>query len=227
MKLFLIFLFVTFKAYPETQVFFSIAKSKGKIAYFENHTILLKDQKPVKSMTEYFDSSGKRIGIMRSDFSSHLGAPEYIVQDFRHHSFQGLRWISKNLETFAQEQGRKQIINKFPVVSDQVQIAGPGLIYYISSHLAELISGKILDFQYLIPGRGEAFDFYIKNIAHNNDVAEFEIKMKSLPLRIFSPRMKLIYHIRKRRLIFFEGPSHLRDEKGQMMNVDINYEYEN
>jgi hypothetical protein len=71
----------------------------------------------------------------------------------------------------------------------------------------------------------EAFDFYIKTVAHNNEVAEFEVEMKSWLMRLFGPRLKLIYDMQKKRLIFFEGLSNLRDKEGKMMSVDIQYKY--
>jgi len=226
MKLFLLMLILSVKVYAETQVFNSIARVDGKIAYLETHTVVYKGNLPTKSLTEFWDPNGKRIGVMRSDFIPNLAAPAFILRDYRHKSIQGLQWIKGNPEVFTQEQGKPRIVKKFVNTSNQVRIAGPGLVYFIAANLEKLISKKIFNFQYIIPGRIEVFDFNIKTIAHNSEVAEFEVRMNSM-LRFFSPALKLIYSIQKKRLIFYEGPSNIRDEEWKMMIVDIKYVYEN
>ena len=225
MKLFLMMLILSLKVYAETQVFNSVARVDGKIAYLESHTVIYNGSLPTSSLTVFFDLSGKKIGIMRSDFTPNFATPSYILRDYRYQIIKGLRWSKENVETFTREKSSPRFVRKFPNNSQQVRIAGPGLVFFIAANLDKLISKKIFDFQYIIPGRIEAFDFYIKLIAHNSEVAEFEVKMNSWPMRFFSPALKLIYSIQKKRLIFYEGPSNLRDDDGKMMNVDIKFEY--
>lgn len=227
MKLFLILVFLSVKAYSETQVFEAIAKNEGQLAYVERHTVVFDGSTIIKSLTEYLDPEGKLIGSMRSDYTHSLAAPEFVLQDQRHHSLQGLKWMKNKPEVFNQETGHGRVARKFLTTNEkEVQISGPGLIYFVAANLDKLISKKKLEFQYIIPGRLEAFDFYIKNTAHNKEVAEFEVGMKSWLMRLFGPRLKLIYDIQKKRLIFFEGLSNLRDSEGKMMSVDIQYKYQ-
>lgn len=227
MKLFLLLFFLTFKAYPETQVFEAIAKHEGQMAYVERHTVVYDDQTLIKSFTEYLDPEGKLIASMRSDYTHNLAAPEFVLQDKRNQSLQGERWRKGNLEVFSRETKKDRMASRSLATSNQkeVLISGPGLIYFIAANLQKIISNDVLDFQYVIPGRLEAFDFYIETLAHNNQQVEFEIKMKSWLMRLFGPRLKLIYNIQKKRLISFEGLSNLRDEEGKMMSVDIQYKY--
>jgi hypothetical protein len=227
MKLFMLLIFMSVKAYSETQVFEAIAKKEGQLAYIERHTVVYDDRTIIKSLTEYLDPDGKMIGSLRSDYTHNLAAPEFILRDQRHHSLQGLHWTKSKLEIFSQEADRAKVARKmFTPNQQEVQISGPGLIYFVAANLDKIIAKKILEFQYIIPGRLEAFDFYIKTVDHNREVAEFEVEMKSWLMRLFGPRLKLIYDIQKKRLIFFEGLSNLRDKEGQMMSVDIQYRYE-
>lgn len=221
MKLFWITLLLCCKAHCETQVFEAVAKYKGKVAYLERHTVVYDDQTLIKSQTEYLDPEGKPIASLRSDFTQSLAAPAYILEDKRNQSLQGQRWSNQKLEVFTQN--KKKDLSKSP----ELMMGGEGLIYYIGANIKELISSEGLDFKLIIPGRLRTFDFVIKPLAHNEQEAAFEIKMKSWLMRLFGPRLKLIYDVPKKRLKSFEGLSNLRDAEGEMMSVDIQYVYGN
>ncbi len=92
-------------------------------------------------------------------------------------------------------------------------------------HLDQIIKDHILNFKYVIPGRIEMYDFVIEMIQHNQQVAEFEVKMRGGPMRYFGPRLKLIYSVQKKRVLVYEGPSNLRDKDGKMISVKIEYKY--
>lgn len=226
MKLFWITLLLCFKAHCETQVFEAVAKYKGQVAYLERHTVVYDDQTLIKSLTEYLDPQGKTIASLRSDFTHSLAAPEYIFEDRRQHTLQGQRWQNKKLEVFSQAGPKKNIMKKDLSKSPIPMMGGEGMIYYIGAHLKELIGSEGMDFKLVVPGRLSSFDFVIEPLAHNEQEAAFEIKMKSWFMRLFGPRLKLIYDLPKKRLKSFEGLSNVRDSEGAMMSVDIQYVYE-
>ena len=226
MKLFIILLFICLKAYTDTQVFEAVAWNKGEVAYLERHSLSYEGPTLIQSLTEYLDFEGKSIGAMKSNYTHSLSAPEYTFRDKRHQKLQGLRWLDKKLDIFTQSSKKAKVVHQtLQIEPTEVQIAGPGLIYYIGSHLDQIIKAHILNFKYVIPGRTEMFEFVIETIQHNQWVAEFEVKMRALPMRYFGPRLKLIYSVQKKRVLFYEGPSFLRDKDGKMMSVKIEYKY--
>lgn len=225
MKLFWITLLLCLEAHCETQVFEAIAKYKGQVAYLERHTVVYDDQTLIKSQTEYLDPEGKPIASLRSDFTHSLAAPEYIFQDRRQQSLQGQRWLKQKLEVFSQNKKNK-LEKKNLQQSPELMMGGEGIVYYIGAHLKELINSEGMDFKFIIPGRLSAFDFVINPLAHNEEEAAFEIKMKSWIMRLFGPRLKLIYDVQKKRLKSFEGLSNVKNSEGEMMSVDIQYVYE-
>ena len=226
MKLFMILLFFCLKAYADTQVFEAVAWNKGEVAYLERHTLSYEGITLIQSSIQFLDPEGKSIGSMTSNFTQSLSAPEYVLRDERHQKLQGLRWIDDKLDIFTQSRKNAKVIHHvFQKDPTEVQIAGPGLIYYIGSHLDHLIKVHILNFKYVIPGRIDMYDFFIETIQHNQWVAEFEVKMRARPMRYFGPRLKIIYSVQKKRVLFYEGPSNLRDKDGKMMIVKIEYKY--
>ena len=226
MKLFIILLFSCLKAYTDTQAFEAVAWNKGQVAYLERHTLSYEGLTLIQSSIEYLDPEGKSIGAMTSNYANSLSIPEYVLRDERHQKLQGLRWVDNKLDIFTQSSKKAKVIHHaFQIDPTKVHIAGPGLIYYIGSHLDQIIKAHILNFKYIIPGRTEMFEFVIETIQHNQWVAEFEVKMRALPMRYFGPRLKLIYSVQKKRVLLYEGPSNLRDKDGKMMSVKIEYKY--
>ncbi len=226
MKLFIILLFAAFKAYPDTQVFEAVAWNKGVVDYLERHTLITEAGNLIQSSTEYLDLEGLSIGAMKSNYTHSLSAPEFILRDERHQRLQGLGWMGDKLDIFTQSSKNSKVLHQtFPIDPSEVQIAGPGLIYYIGAHLDKLIKAHIFKFKYVIPGRLEMYDFSIETIQHNQRVAEFEVKMQAWPMRFFGPRLKIIYSVQKKRVLIYEGPSNLRDKDGKMMSVKIEYKY--
>lgn len=226
MKLFLFCFLLVSKVYSETQVFEAMAKSEGQVVYLERTTADYAGNSLVKAVTEYFDANGKSIGLLRSHFGQSLSAPEFVLHDARHGTSLGLKWVEDKPEIFTQEKEKARVVMKPELggVKEAV-VSGPGLIYFVGQNLEQILTKDHLNFKYLIPGRPQAFDFTIKTIAHGPELAEFEIKMRSWVMNIFGPRIRLIYDVKRKRILFYEGLSILRDPDGKMMSVDVEYKY--
>lgn len=220
-------IFMVTEVYCETQVFEAVAKNEGQLAYYERHTVVYDEHTIIKSLTEYIDPEGKIIGSLRSDYTHSLSAPEFILSDRRNRTLQGLHWDQNKMEVFSQDTKNKESKKRVMGPQDEVMISGPGLVYFIASNINRIINQNGMDFKYIIPGRLDAFDFKITPVSHDDVKAEFEVKIKSWLMRIFSPRLRLIYDLKKKRLISFEGLSNIRNDEGEMMSVDIQYKYKN
>ena len=228
MKLFIILIFACLKAYSETQVFEAVASNKGEMVYVERHTLTLEEGTLIQSSTEYLDLEGKSIGRMQSNYTQSLSVPEYTLRDERQQSIQGIRWLENKLDIFTQSgKDAKVIHQRMGLDPLDVYIAGPGLIYYVAAHLDQLVAGHIFKFKYVIPGKFQKYDFYIETIQQNKQLAEFDVKLQSWPMRLFGAKLKIIYSVQQKRILFYEGPSNLRDKDGKMMSVKIEYKYPN
>lgn len=226
MKLLFIILFIYTNAHSETQVFEAVAKYEGETAYIERHSVTYEEDVIIKSSVEYLDKNGKNIGSLRSDFTHSLAAPNYIFKDLRYRRLHGLQWRKGKVEVFSKDRRDKQISKKVLHPGVDLLISGPGLIYCVANNMNKIIKDKGIEFKYAIPGRLDAYKFFIKPLAHNTKEAEFEVRMQSWPMRIFSPRIRIIYDVLKKRVKFYEGPSNLRNANGVMMAVDVVYMYQ-
>jgi hypothetical protein len=157
----------------------------------------------IKSFTEYLDPEGKKLGYLKGDYTQSLSAPAFTFFDDRQKLAQGLRRVNRRFEAFSQVNNKRQT-SEIVSASKNPLVAGPGLIYFVAQNMESIITP----------------------LSHGAEKAEFEVRLKSWWLWIFSPRLKLIYDVPHRRIIFFEGFAGLRDEDGDMMSVDIQYDYD-
>jgi hypothetical protein len=220
-----ILLFLCLKAYSETQVYEGSVRYEGRFIYAERHTLLLDNDVLISSFTEYNDPQGKKLGFMKTDYSRSLYAPEFLFKDERARYVQGLRRSGPVIEAFGQGPEGKAEVAKIIPSGRRPLVAGPGLFQFAARNMDKIISHGVLRFQYLIPGKLQIYDFIIKVLHHDTLKAEFEVRLESWWLSLFTPRLRLIYDVPQRRLLSFEGLSGLRDEDGDMISVDINYNY--
>lgn len=229
MKFFLAFFIVSSLSYAETQVYRATAKHEGKLAYYEKHTVISDKGRTTKSTTEYSDDSGKIIGLLESDYSQSLSAPTHTMKDFRAKNQHGLRHIGEELELFNQDEGKKEETKRLSPseFKGKLVVAAQGLHYYLLQHFDEVLKQGKLDLAFLIPGRLDAYNFYLKVVRKTEDDAELEILIDNWFLRLFAPKLRLFYDLKKRRLLRYQGLSNMKNTNGDMMNVEIEYHYPN
>jgi hypothetical protein len=212
--------------YGETQVYEGTARYKGQFAYHERNEITLEGGGVKRSVTEYTDAEGKIIGGLENDFTVSLTAPAHTMKDYRLDEVHGLRYVGDGPVLFDQEKGRQEFTKKVEWDGSRLMMSSHGLHYYILAHLEEILRSKELKMSFLIADRLADYDFELNVLAQNDDVAEMEVKIENWFLRIFSPRLKLIYDIKKKRLLSYEGLSNVKAINGNLQSVDITYKYE-
>lgn len=229
MKLFTIGLLFSALVYGETQVYQGEATKEGKIVYLEKHTVELQDKKVVSSTTEYTDPSGKVLGILKNSYQKSLNAPENEMNDPVHKNSHGVRYEGDKLVMFNKDAGSKEETEALDKddTKGKLVVGGQGLHYYLTSNMEDVIKKGKVDLKFLIPGRLDAYNFYLKVMKAEEDQVEFDIEIDNWFLKLFAPKLKLIYSRKTPRLIKYSGLSNITDPDKKMMNVEINYKYGN
>lgn len=214
-------------AYAETQVYEGEARLEGKVVYREKHTVEWTGSKVLKAITEYTSPDGKILARLSNDFSKSLNAPEHLMEDFLHKASHGVRYQGNNAQMFSKEEGKEEtsVVDKDDAKGKLV-VGGQGLHYYTVAKLEEIVGQKKLDLLFLIPGRLDAYNFYMKVKKSSPETVEFEIEIDNWLLRMFAPKLELVYDRKRGRLLNYKGLSNIRDEKKKMMNVEITYKYQ-
>lgn len=229
MKLFLCSLFFMSLAYGETQVYKGQATKEGKKVYEEQHSVVMEGSKVVTSVTEYKSPSGKILGLLKNSYGKSLNAPEHTMEDPIHKNKHGLRYEGDTLVLFNQDEGKKEETKKLDKddLKGKLVVGGQGLHYYLVANMEEVIKKGEIDLKFLIPGRLDAYNFYLKVVKKSEDNVQMEIEIDNWLLKLFAPKLKLIYSRKNPRLLKYSGLSNITDEKKDMMNVDIEYSYNN
>lgn len=227
MNLFVLLMIFMGLAYGETQVYKGEALVDGKKVYDEFHTAELEGKKIISSTTEYKDPSGKVLGILTNNYSKSLNAPEHTMIDPVHKNKHGLRYDGDTLILFNQENGEKEETKKLDKddLKGKLVVGGQGLHYYLVANMEDVIKKGDLALKFLIPGRLDAYNFYLKVVSKSEENVQFEIEIDNWLLKLFAPKLKLIYQRKNPRLLKYSGLSNIKDKKKDMMNVTLQYFY--
>lgn len=229
MKLLTFGLLFSALAYGETQVYTGQASKEGKVVYTEKHTVEFQDAKVISSVTEYTDSSGKILGVLKNTYAVSINAPAHEMVDPIHKNSYGVRYEGETLVMFNKDANSKEGTEKLDKddTKGKLVVGGQGLHYYLTTSMEDVIKKGKLDLKFLIPGRLDAYNFYLKVVKTELDKVYFEVEIDNWFLKLFAPKLKLIYSRKIPRLIRYSGPSNITNAKKEMMNVEIDYKYSN
>jgi hypothetical protein len=216
-------------SYGKSQVYTGKAYEEGKIIYTEKHEVEQKNGMVLRSTTTYFDPNGKIIAKLTNDYSKSLNLPENEMVDERQKSKHGVRYSGDIPVMYAQEMNGKEETKKIDLkdFKNRLVVGGQGLHYYLLTHMKEVIEKKNLKLKFLIPGRLDAYDFDLKVSKVAENKAYIEVEIHNWFLKLFAPKLKMIYDVQKNQLLKYEGLSNLKSANDKMMNVEILYNYDN
>lgn len=205
------------------------ASSKGKVVYIEKHRVEYADDgKLLSAETSYESPDGKPLAILKSDFTSSLTVPDHNVQDFRSGHVEGLRRENGNIVLYDKEKDKSEKSRQLTAsdAGNRILVGCQGLNYYLLGNLNNGKPIQSLPLRFLIPGKLDYYDFDMKEITQpDKSVAEFEISVKSWFLKLFAPKLHAKYDRKTKRLIWYQGLSNIKNDKGDLQSVEIEYKY--
>lgn len=222
----LILSFVSF-AQAQTVTFSGRAEdSDGKPAYFEKHEIVYKDDKVLNSKTTYLKSKTDTdpIAELVSDYSKSKYLPEYSFTDFRTKHKEGIRIVDAKLQAFSDEK-----TSDLDAASDPNQklksIGGQGFHYFIQDFLESFKESENKVVKFILPAKLRDFPFRIVLKGRDDNKTLLRFEPDQWIIRMLAPHMDVTYSNNEKRLLEYRGPSNVFDEKGNIQNVVIQYDY--
>jgi len=194
--------------------------SSGEVLYRETHEVVERDGKPVRAQTVYYDTEGKVIGRLKSDFTRSAYAPDYTFADLRAGIRRSVRLEGDRL-LLAGESGRKVL----KVPSDETLVTGQGLHHFTRLNLEALTRGQ-KEVRFALPARLDTYGFRIRPVGKPRPgVVRLRVEADSWILRLLAPYLEVDYEIATRRLLRYKGVSNLEGEDGEQPEVVIHFTY--
>ena len=216
-----------FNCFANLTSYEGVAKVKGKVVYTEKHQLKYDDKnKLFETETIYADPTGQTVGVLKNNYTLSLTVPDHTMDDLRSKNKHGTRLKNDKIELFNQDNGEDEETKKITAKSDdRLIVASQGLHYYLVANYEEVKKKKKVPLLFLIPGRLDSYEFVLKYKGIKNEVDEFEVEINNWFLKIFAPSLILHYEPKTKHLVYYKGLSNLKNEKGEMMSVEINYKY--
>jgi hypothetical protein len=218
------------QADEKSEKYSSVAQSKGGAnVYQERHEVVFLDRRVQKAKTQYFDPSGRLIGVMSSDFSSRVTIPDYEYYDLRTGLSHGIKLTGDKMTLWRKGKDGKIensdfFESKFP--KEALLVGCQGLHYYLIDNLGLVKERGTIPIIYFIPGKLDYYKFTLRMDREDEEYIYLKLSIDNFFLRLFTSSLDLKYRKSDRRLVQFSGLSNITDDKDQMQNVLIDYKYD-
>jgi len=217
-------------AFAEThETFIGEAREKGVLVYTEKHSVTKNaNGQPVEAVTNYVSPDGKVLGVLRSNFKDSLNLPEHTFEDERTKAKYGIRRSGTKVEMFSQEgnEPEKTKVLENDDATERLQVGCQGFNYYLFGKVDQIKEKKYLPVLFMIPGELSSYKFELEFIKDNPDqTVDFTVKIESWFLRLFAPKLEFRYDRKINRIVWYKGLSNIKNDKGKLMDVVIDYKY--
>jgi hypothetical protein len=201
----------------------------GKVLYIEKHKAeFIEKGRIARATTNYVRENGELIGVMKSDFTKAVTAPDYLFHDLRDGSEHGIRLHGQELILFKRDKyGKEQqkVFNKSDFDKSVLIVGCQGLHYYLIDHLEEVKRREKIPIKFLIPGEQTYYNFIMYYEDENDGIVKLRIKISNFFLRLFVPALEVHYRKSDRKLLKYFGISNLSDDNGDLQKVSNEYKY--
>ncbi|HMV38614.1 MAG TPA: hypothetical protein PLP91_00810 [Plasticicumulans sp.] len=212
------------------ETFTGIARlADGSVYYVERHRVEWRGERPVTSFTRYSDAAGQSFGEMDSRFPAPTPAPytpAYRFEDRRLGRSDQLQIHGDRAETRAiAGDGSPEKSGNYALAPDLV--SGQGLHFLLRARLAAFVDdpGFELHARLLIPLDAAIYPLRVRRLALDDGRLTLRIDIDHWLYRLFAPHMDIAYDVRSRRLLWYEGPTHILDALRAVRTVRIDYRY--
>lgn len=201
----------------------------GSVYYVERHRIEWSGDRPLANDTRYYDAGGAAFGELESRFTPGSGAPyapAYRFEDRRLGRSDRLEIRDGTADTRAEAgDGSPARIGHYPLAPDLV--TGQGLHFLLRDRLAGFVThpDAEVNARLLVPLDDAIYPVRVRRLAYDGQHLVLRIEVDHWLYRLFAPHMDIAYDVPSRRLVWYEGPTHILDAQRGVRSVRIDYRY--
>ena len=196
----------------------------GNLQYLESHSFSTSPRGGVESITVYRDAQGRAIARMEARYSPSPYAPDYRMIDYRFDTEHVVRREGAQV-IIELRSGASRSVRRVAVDDSRPLIIGPGFNEFIRAHWDELLAGRVFVADFVIPSRSQVIGFRIRHDAGRDSASGrgFTVSVDNRLLRLVAPTLHADYDRVTRRLLTYEGPTHVTDARDRVQHVLIKF----
>lgn len=229
MKAMIFFLLLTQGLHAKTVLnIIGVARVDGQIVYTEKHEAILNPEGFYDLLkTDYVDSKDVIFARITSDFKKNQFIPDSEFYDFRN---------SEKVVTQLNNSGKSLLITKITktkTISSNLElmansVLSQGFHNYIVANF-ELIKNNKREIYFIVTEKNDQYRFTISLESPvekaENEKLTIKIRPSTFFLKSLLPPLKLVYEIKSKRLLSFQGLTNIEDPDGDSYNAIIEYTY--
>jgi hypothetical protein len=218
--------------------------NSNELLYTEHHSYLSEFLHKV----EYKEPNGEIFATKTINYEKGFFSPEFILKNKRNGEFISAKKNNQHV-ILEYKENENSSVEISEINDSDLLVIDAGFNHFITRNWDELISGKSLSVNYLIPSQGNSYELTlqqvkcdiekddndlanttgIKDIANNNEYFCFSISAASFFIRIFSSELQLTYKKNGKSnrylLTSFKGRTNISDSKGDYQDAHIRYQF--
>lgn len=228
MRAYLFLLLLSQALYAESVIKITgAAKVDGQLAYTEKHIATLNAEGFYDLLkTDYLDSKNVLFARITSDFKKNKFIPDSDFFDYRNSQKVLTRLNDTGKSLLISESANSKIKNAtLDIMTNSV--LSQGFHNYIVANF-ELIKKGSQEIYFIVTEKNDQYRFTITPLNSEkaeNETLTIQIRASTFFLKTLLPPIKLIYEIKTKRLISFQGLTNIEDAKGDSYNAIIEYTY--
>ncbi len=200
----------------------------GKFVYSDHHKEFFRNGKHDYSDIEYKDNTGKVFGKKRIEFYNNPLVPTFETEDFRDGYTEGAVVKGRSVRLYFKRKKEDPIEEK-TIEPNLPAVMDGGFDHFVKENWDELYAEKRMGFRFLAPVQLDdykfAVDFIKKDKWKDRDALYLKLEVDNFVLKRVVNPFFLVYDIKTRRILQFEGLSNINDENGKSLRVKITYDY--
>jgi hypothetical protein len=195
---------------------FDVKTSKN--IYTEEHQEIIEARKHTLTITTYKDNKGKAIAKRLLDFSRSNTCPDFKLEDNRLGYLEGAEVNGKSVKVYFRIKSTTPLKEKVLTIPEPFVIDG-GFNYYLKSNWDEMMKGKILSFNFVVPVRLDYYKFRVRKIkettAQGKKAVVVNLEPDNFIIRKLVDPIVITYDIESKRILVYEGISNINNDEGQ------------
>ncbi|PJZ77944.1 hypothetical protein [Leptospira neocaledonica] len=199
----------------------------GNLLYKDFHEETWENGKHVSSIIIYKDPEGKIFAKKKINFLKNRTLPEFQLEDYRDGYLEGgVLQIGNSVKLYTRRKF-EEIIQEKVIEAGNLSALDGGFDYFVIDHWEELISGKKINFHFLVPSERDKFLFYVEKSKEGDYKGKpalfLKLKISSAILSMFVKPIDLVYDMESKRIMEYRGTSNINNENGKSYKVKIVY----